>query len=151
MPPNPYNITSCLQCSLSPSYHLTHHFTLGKHCTCITITILMKSDVMGQAACLGLGSQSAAENPGALHSSNESLQVMDNDVILKRFPFLPRILMGLINRNVYMLFRNKNKHLSETLERDMHYPTFTLIPIIRIYCLLTSVLEQASSGITKLF
>jgi len=47
--------------------------------------------------------------------------MMDNDVMSKRFPFLPWILVGLINSNVYMLFRNKNKHLSEIMEWDMHY------------------------------
>ena len=119
MSPNQYSIKSRLRCSLSPPDHLAHQFTQGEHC--ITITILVKSDAMRQAAHLGIGSRSASENPGALHSSNESLQMMDNDVMPKRFAFLPRILVGLINSNVYMLFRNKNKHLSKILEWDMHY------------------------------
>ena len=32
-PPGPTQCAPCIQCSLSPSYHLTHHSTQGKHCS----------------------------------------------------------------------------------------------------------------------
>ena len=37
--PDPHSVTSCPQCSLSPSHHLAYHFTQEKHCNSFMLSV----------------------------------------------------------------------------------------------------------------